>query len=260
MNPVLSEFECPICLEYMMPPIHQCTMGHTFCVSCFDKLAICPTCRSPKGVSRAYALERIHSSVTFPCRYRFDGCDCQVKGLELSDHQDSCVYAKNSCPFSTPMSCKWQGKRRDILDHCKEAHPLNILRGNHIIMKCPMFDLLQQQEAFYFTIIQAFGELFQFCWYINDRGIMRWVVYFLGNSKDAKRYKYAIIIGKTQGPFDQISMIASCEPIVEENAMFDDKNCLTSTFDMVKKRNNNNGDLHYEIKLIDKPFEHVRVR
>ncbi|XP_044751808.1 E3 ubiquitin-protein ligase SIAH1-like [Coccinella septempunctata] len=257
-NPVLSEFECPICMEYMIPPIHQCTMGHTFCVNCFDKFSKCPTCRSPKGVSRAYALERIHSSVIFPCRFRSEGCEVQILGSELSDHQGTCTFAKNLCPFATPMSCRWQGKRKEIVEHCKEVHPNNIQRGNHIILKCPMFDILGGQPAFYFTIIHAYSQQFLFCWHIDTSGIIRWSMFFIGNPKESKRYKFTISIGNPHGKHDQIFMSTGCEQIVEEYELFDDKYCLTSPYESVKKRCNKNGDLHYEIRIVDKTFENLK--
>lgn len=44
---VLSAFECPVCLDYMMPPYLQCQSGHLVCGNCRPKLTCCPTCRGP---------------------------------------------------------------------------------------------------------------------------------------------------------------------------------------------------------------------
>jgi E3 ubiquitin-protein ligase SIAH1 len=44
---VLQAFECPVCLEYMMPPYLQCQSGHLVCGNCRPKLQCCPTCRGP---------------------------------------------------------------------------------------------------------------------------------------------------------------------------------------------------------------------
>ncbi|KAK9869559.1 hypothetical protein WA026_003312 [Henosepilachna vigintioctopunctata] len=255
---VIAEFECPICLDYMAPPIHQCAMGHTFCVTCFDKFSRCPTCRSPKGVSRSFALERIHSSLLFPCKYRQEGCEAKVRGCDLNTHHEICDYAKCKCPFSNGMNCKWMGPRSTTIKHCKQDHPSNFHSGNHIILKCPMFDHLGLQSAFYFTIIQAYGEHFEFCWSLSETGRMKWAVYFMGSPKERKRYNYQISIGKPYGEFEPIVMTTNCEEIVDEVELFESKNCLMTHYDSVNKRCNKNGDLHYEIRVIDKAFQDVK--
>lgn len=44
-----SLFECPVCFDYVLPPILQCQNGHLVCSSCRQKLTCCPTCRGPIG-------------------------------------------------------------------------------------------------------------------------------------------------------------------------------------------------------------------
>lgn len=44
-----SLFECPVCFDYVLPPILQCQSGHLVCSSCRPKLTCCPTCRGPLG-------------------------------------------------------------------------------------------------------------------------------------------------------------------------------------------------------------------
>lgn len=44
-----SLFECPVCFEYVLPPILQCQSGHLVCSNCRPKLNCCPTCRGPLG-------------------------------------------------------------------------------------------------------------------------------------------------------------------------------------------------------------------
>ena len=35
---LLPLFECPVCYEYILPPISQCTQGHLICSSCKSKV------------------------------------------------------------------------------------------------------------------------------------------------------------------------------------------------------------------------------
>ena len=44
-----SLFECPVCFDYVLPPIIQCQSGHLVCANCRPKLTCCPTCRRPLG-------------------------------------------------------------------------------------------------------------------------------------------------------------------------------------------------------------------
>lgn len=44
-----SLFECPVCFDYVLPPILQCQSGHLVCSNCRPKLTCCPTCRGPLG-------------------------------------------------------------------------------------------------------------------------------------------------------------------------------------------------------------------
>ena len=44
-----SFFECPVCFDYVLPPILQCQSGHLVCSNCRPKLTCCPTCRGPLG-------------------------------------------------------------------------------------------------------------------------------------------------------------------------------------------------------------------
>lgn len=44
-----SLFECPVCFDYVLPPILQCQSGHLVCANCRPKLTCCPTCRGPLG-------------------------------------------------------------------------------------------------------------------------------------------------------------------------------------------------------------------
>jgi len=44
---VLEQLECPVCMQYMLPPIALCSNGHNICSSCKPKIQNCPTCREP---------------------------------------------------------------------------------------------------------------------------------------------------------------------------------------------------------------------
>ena len=53
-----SLFECPVCFDYVLPPILQCQSGHLVCSHCRPKLSCCPTCRGPLGNIRNLGMEK----------------------------------------------------------------------------------------------------------------------------------------------------------------------------------------------------------
>ena len=78
-NPASSDlaslFECPVCFDYVLPPILQCHAGHLVCSNCRPKLTCCPTCRGQLGGNiRNLAMEKVASTVMFPCKYSSGGC------------------------------------------------------------------------------------------------------------------------------------------------------------------------------------------
>ena len=60
---LLSELECPICLESMVGRVRRpllCRNGHACCSTCQRRLGSrCPTCRRPTSWSRCLALEKL---------------------------------------------------------------------------------------------------------------------------------------------------------------------------------------------------------
>lgn len=68
-----SLFECPVCFDYVLPPILQCQSGHLVCSSCRPKLTCCPTCRGPLGkfhisfVNFSFVQNKLHGTVKSCC-------------------------------------------------------------------------------------------------------------------------------------------------------------------------------------------------
>lgn len=68
-------FECPVCFDYVLPPILQCQAGHLVCNHCRQKLSCCPTCRGPLTPSiRNLAMEKVASTLPFPCKVKHHIC------------------------------------------------------------------------------------------------------------------------------------------------------------------------------------------
>ncbi|KAI4460605.1 e3 ubiquitin-protein ligase siah2 [Holotrichia oblita] len=104
---MIRELECPVCQEYIYPPIMICVSGHSICGDCKSKLTKCPTCSSEYGNTRNYALESMLNLVQLPCRNDVNGCEFLGNFAALQEHKANCKYAEFKCPV--PYHCKWVG-------------------------------------------------------------------------------------------------------------------------------------------------------
>nr|CAD7394068.1 unnamed protein product [Timema cristinae] len=84
---LLSIFECPVCLEYIVPPLTGCENGHYVCDSCRPRLRCCPLCRGPIGESRNYRLEALAQELKYPCRNTERGCSQRLVAGKVNRHE-----------------------------------------------------------------------------------------------------------------------------------------------------------------------------
>ncbi|XP_072897699.1 E3 ubiquitin-protein ligase SIAH1-like [Hemitrygon akajei] len=129
-----SLFECPVCFDYVLPPILQCQAGHLVCNTCRQKLTCCPTCRGSLTPSiRNLAMEKVASAVLFPCKYASTGCLLTLHHTEKPDHEDACEFRPYSCPCPG-ASCKWQGSLEQVMSHLVHVHKsITTLQGEDIV-------------------------------------------------------------------------------------------------------------------------------
>jgi len=123
---LLNVMQCPVCTEYMVPPITLCVNGHNVCGLCKPKFDVCPTCREWfLGVNNV-ALERLARQVKYPCTYQKYGCK-EVLALYMHvEHQAKCPYDQLQCPTAKhPLciqACDWTGNHKEVKNHLVEKH------------------------------------------------------------------------------------------------------------------------------------------
>jgi hypothetical protein len=186
---LLKEFECPVCMEYMVPPIKLCTNGHNICSKCRESLQCCPTCRAKFSEIRSVALENIARRLKFPCVNRQNGC-LELFSIEhITKHHAICVYGKIKCPFHLLKMCSWNGLKNDLKGHAKAAH-----RGWFWQKPTFLFPLLSE----YLVILSYFGELFTFYKQKKD-GRYYAAVQLIGPSSEASKYKCEFTLRAANG-------------------------------------------------------------
>ncbi|XP_072391153.1 E3 ubiquitin-protein ligase sina-like [Diabrotica undecimpunctata] len=116
---ILHFFECPVCKNFMKPPIFQCSSGHSICNMCRPRLEKCPTCRSAFGNTRNYSLEGLTAGVQYPCVYHDSGCLEIGSANHIVKHESECSFKPYSCPFPT---CTSNGNHEVIVQHLINFH------------------------------------------------------------------------------------------------------------------------------------------
>ncbi|XP_023014618.2 uncharacterized protein [Leptinotarsa decemlineata] len=87
-----KSFECPICKDYMCPPVYNCQTGHTICKNCKMKMRNCPFCQAAIGKSRNFVLEEILETLSIPCQNEAKGCGFVGRIEEVKFHEVLCPY------------------------------------------------------------------------------------------------------------------------------------------------------------------------
>lgn len=59
MSKILTALECPICMDTIQPPAHQCSNGHLICLQCRARSEKCPVCRIKFGRGRSLLADQV---------------------------------------------------------------------------------------------------------------------------------------------------------------------------------------------------------
>ncbi|KAL2301364.1 hypothetical protein Nmel_011935 [Mimus melanotis] len=118
-----SLFECPICFDYVLPPILQCQAGHLVCNKCRQQLSVCPTCRGSLTPNiRNLAMEKVASAVLFPCKYATTGCSLTLHHTEKPNHEANYINLPGSVDWVMMQSCFGHHFMLVLKKKC-EGHP-----------------------------------------------------------------------------------------------------------------------------------------
>ncbi|XP_050315275.1 uncharacterized protein LOC126749611 [Anthonomus grandis grandis] len=132
---MLRELECPVCYEYMLPPIYQCINGHSICESCKDRpIKVCPKCTGQIRDTRNFALEKLTAKINYSCKYRDHGCTVVRKSENIREHERCCEYGSYNCPLAEWVDCDKVATRTEIMKHVRATHDSYILKSDKIVV------------------------------------------------------------------------------------------------------------------------------
>jgi E3 ubiquitin-protein ligase SIAH1 len=240
----LKELECPVCMEYMTPPITMCKSGHNICNSCRPKLRECPTCRQSFLNVRNKALENLSVLAKYPCPYKSYGCQLVFGQEEITQHQILCPYRSYNCPLSKAegIMCKWSGILEDVREHV-QGHHRNRLTEVDFLRE--VLIRKYKPEIKYSRVIIACGEIFYQQFEVIDN-IFYFVIQHIGPESYDSKFQYNFTIA-SQGHAESISIsfvARSCKVDIE--TIHRSGQCVKLCFDTVKNFLYDNGNLKFE--------------
>jgi hypothetical protein len=146
-NSIISLLECPVCYDYLIPPIRQCKNAHNICSQCKKKITKCPICKEVFLNSRSVLVEQIVEKLLYPCVNSGDGCHEKRSVHDILKHQGECPHRMYECLPGKTDSCNWMGRNVDILDHTINIHA----------SKCWMHDV--NNVLYDFNIFEEFEDV-----------------------------------------------------------------------------------------------------
>ncbi|KAB0346206.1 hypothetical protein FD755_024149 [Muntiacus reevesi] len=193
-NDLARLFECPVCFDYVLPPILQCHNGHLVCNDCRRKLTRCPTCRDPLTSIRNLAMEKVAVSVLFPCKYASFGCEITMSPTEKAGHEEHCEFRPCCCPCPGGV-CGWQGSVNAVVPHLRQNHESIItLQGEAVIFLAisinisGVLDWLMMQSCFGFHFMIILEKLETY----DGHQKFFAVVQLIGTQEQAKNFTYRL--------------------------------------------------------------------
>jgi len=245
---LLSVLECPVCMEYMRPPITLCVNGHNICDICRPKLDDCPTCRKQFLSTRNVGLEKLAQMLKYPCTYRKFGCKEVFAHDKLDEHKANCRYGQLKCPvINLPLfiECDWTGNYSEIKNHLMKHHPEMCLDYGEVESR----HFLSLLHMCFYKFVFTYDEIFccQFC----ERSDMIYVVVqYIGPPENAAKYKYKVeFVNKndTEGASVMHLTRSFQEPVGD---IFKSGNCGKLPYDVVSRLKSEENYIQFKLEIL----------
>ncbi|PNF16913.1 E3 ubiquitin-protein ligase SIAH1B [Cryptotermes secundus] len=222
---LLKNIECPVCMDYMTPPIILCQNGHNICSNCRPNLDTCPNCRDPILEARNYALEDLCYKLNYPCKFLEEGCEETFSGEHIKEHQAVCHHGIHACPLARVpgINCDWSGEFKEFITHFETRHEDRI---------CTEARFLSPETNDSVFILLVHNEIFLFYKCFRD-GKCCCVVQLFGTSAQASNFKYKVKL-RAENKIEKLSQVILVRGITEEfDAVFRSGHCVRLDVDLV---------------------------
>nr|CAD7601990.1 unnamed protein product [Timema genevievae] len=232
---LLSVLTCPRCKEYLDPPIIICETGHNLCHRCRPDQQTCTVCLRPLLDTRNFSLEGIAREVTYPCRYRGQGCRESFPMVDIAVHHGRCHFRVYNCPGRILEKCRWQGRRAEMETHLRDVHTnihisFKTVKSSLVSWEITNSECYQDSHHFGYAFDEVF--LFQKAFDVSQRKLCM-AVKCLCPQDRVGRFRYQFRMTKNGG--GQEVKLSSLVHHQEEEvaAVFQVGDCVRVDFDML---------------------------
>ncbi|PNF30020.1 E3 ubiquitin-protein ligase SIAH1B [Cryptotermes secundus] len=246
-NRLLQELECPVCMEYMMPPIMLCNNGHNLCCNCRVTLDKCPICRGPFLKVRNVSLENIATETLYPCKNTLRGCTKLLTKNLIRPHADECTFDNHKCPFAkiSNTGCNWRGTLDTVRRHVEANHKGSCVQRVSRKFKTVLHNVSCSQR--YYQAIITMDELFYVSWRVQS-GVFYCAVFYIGPKKGANNFRYRFSISTKDG--DTYSASSLTHSYYENvNDVFRHGKCVMLDYSAVQRSCSENKDLPFRMEI-----------
>ncbi|XP_018564753.1 E3 ubiquitin-protein ligase SIAH1B-like [Anoplophora glabripennis] len=226
---LLKELECTVCLEYMLPPIHQCLTGHSLCLKCKNSVKNCPTCQQEFKDTQNFTLAKVINHITYPCKNR--RCRFTAKARDIKKHEASCIFSTVKCPLQDYEDCHADIIFQEMYDHVVSSHSENLLEMETV--NIPFEEGADQDDEDCYIIRYAF-RLFKLH-YKYQHGEFCWAMQLIGSPEDSAKYMFDIDVLDNSGNNRRAYFRSVCSPLSDGSTAFDDnKSFIYIDYDQIR--------------------------
>lgn len=182
----------------------------------------------------AYKSERqLSKGLEYRCINYEWGCHFVGTYENVEKHQLRCTEDFDDCPLAE--FCHFRNMpEREFIKHVAKIHPGLKFATNGNCARWECFRYRSCMTDSLKVIILAFNQLF-YCYAEIDRSIVKWIVYFLGNAREATNYHYQIEFEGHRVNSPCYLLRRACVPFSGSNYQCIDKNnCVIVYKEMLK--------------------------
>ncbi|CAG9769241.1 unnamed protein product [Ceutorhynchus assimilis] len=227
---LLHEFECPICMEYMVPPIYQCEIGHSFCQVCKDTQTVCPSCKAEFKRTQNFTLERVIMNTIYPCKH--SGCKYKTKAKNIRQHEATCLWGPFECPLKDFEKCSTNFRASELFNHIKNEHYESLLELDTVSVP---FNTEVDEDILEAFILKHGQYLFKLCFkYECEEQQFCWSVQLVGPPEESAKYMFELEIIDGNGKNLRLYIKANCAPLCGIDSTFDDENSIYVDYEQIE--------------------------
>jgi E3 ubiquitin-protein ligase SIAH1 len=245
---IVSLFECPVCYEYLTPPIYQCKNAHNICSKCKEHITKCPTCGEIYLDSRSVFVEQIAERLLYPCKNLEVGCYEKYSLQDIEKHHEVCSHRMYECLPGKADNCKWKGRSFDILTHMMDAHASScwMVDENNILYDYNVFEGVEDLQ-----LVSAYHEVFWYNFKCDaTKQKLFLAVQYIGPQELACTFTYEFELCADTDEEKSIIIKNRTRPDTEKlNDIYDSASCIVLDFATVKHFVDSNNSVSFCLRL-----------